>query len=82
MSFIGRLLGKAQRYARQNPDKVRGITDKAARFADKRTHGKYRRQIDQAVRKVDGVTGRGHRGRRPDHRHDPHHNDPRYRDGY
>ena len=35
-----------QGYAGRNPDKVRQITDKAARFADKRTQGKYRKQID------------------------------------
>lgn len=59
MSLFGKLFGKAQRYAQQNPDKVRGITDKAARFADKQTKGKYRSRIDKAVRKVDGMTGEG-----------------------
>ncbi len=60
-----RMLDKAQRYARQNPDKVSRMTDKAARFADERTHGKYRRQIDNAVRKVYGtIGGRGHRDER------------------
>lgn len=63
MSLFDKLLGTAQRYAQQNPDKVRGITDRAARFADKQTKGKYRNQIDTAVRKVDGMTGGG---RRPD----------------
>lgn len=53
----------ARRYAQKNPDKVAGITSKAARIADQRTHGKYRRQIDNAVRTVDGlVGGRGHGG--------------------
>lgn len=60
-----RMMDKAQRYAQQNPDKVRRFTDKAARFADKRTHGKYRQQIDNAVRKVHGtIGGRGHRDER------------------
>ncbi len=57
-----KILDQAQRYAQHNPDKIRGITDKAAQFADKRTKGRYRSQIDNAVRKVDGVTGGGPRG--------------------
>jgi len=57
-----KIMDKAQRYAQQNPDKIRDITDKAARFADKRTKGRYRSQIDNAVRKVDGVTGSQHGG--------------------
>lgn len=65
-----RMLDKAQRYARQNPDKVGRLTDKAARFADERTHGKYRRQIDNAVRKVYGTIGRGH-GRHDERGHGP-----------
>ncbi len=60
-----KIMDKAQRYAQQNPDKIRDITDKAARFADKRTKGKYRSQIDNAVRKVDGVTGGGSHGGPP-----------------
>ena len=80
MSFINKIVSKAQRYAQQNPDKLRGITDKAARFADKQTKGKYRNQIDSAVRKVDGVTGGGHPQGRPDPRRDdiqdPHRDGP------
>ncbi len=56
------LLSKAQRYAQQNPDKVRRYTDKAAGFADKQTKGRYRQQIDKAVRKADDLTGQGPRG--------------------
>ncbi|MGH4014302.1 MAG: antitoxin [Pseudonocardiaceae bacterium] len=56
-----RIVDRARSYTGRNPDKVRQITDKAARFADKRTHGKYHRQIDDAVRKVDGFV---HRDRR------------------
>lgn len=60
-----RMLDKAQHYARQNPDKVSRFTDKAARFADERTHGKYRRQIDTAVHKVHRtIGGHGHRDER------------------
>ena len=74
MSLFGtarKIVDKAQRYAQQNPDKIRGITDKAARFADKRTRGRYRSQIDDAVRKVDGVTGGGPHGG-PPHGGPPH----------
>lgn len=56
------LLSKAQRYAQQNPEKVREYTDKAAGFADKQTKGRYRDQIDKAVRKTDEVTGQRPRG--------------------
>ena len=91
MSLFGtarKIVDKAQRYAQQNPDKIRGITDKAARFADKRTRGKYRSQIDDAVRKVDGVTGGGphggrQQGRSPYGSPDPRRDDIQdpYRDG-
>lgn len=56
------LLSKAQRYAQDNPDKVRRYTDKAAAFADKQTKGRYRQQIDKAVRKTDEFTGQSQRG--------------------
>ncbi|MGH3916189.1 MAG: antitoxin [Pseudonocardiaceae bacterium] len=49
-----RMVDRARGYAGRNPDKIRQITDKAARFADQRTRGRYRRQIDGAVRKVEG----------------------------
>ena len=88
MSMFGKIFSKAQRYAQQNPDKVRGLADKAARFADKQTKGKYRSQIDNAVRKVDGVTGGGrprggpqqpgHPGPHRDGPADPYRDDPRF----
>ena len=55
------LAGIAQvmfRYAKNNPDKVNKVADQAGRFVDERTKGKYHSQIDGAVRKVDGMTGR------------------------
>lgn len=52
-----RIFDQARSYANRNPQKFRATTDKVARFADQRTHGKYRRQIDDAVRKVDGFVG-------------------------
>ncbi|HEU0090174.1 MAG TPA: antitoxin [Pseudonocardiaceae bacterium] len=57
-----RMVDQARSYAGRNPDKIREIADKAARFADQRTRGKYRKQIDDARRKVDGFV---HRDRRP-----------------
>lgn len=51
----------ARRYAKKNPEKVNKMADKAAHFVDTRTGGKYRSQLDGAVRKVRQVT----RGSRP-----------------
>lgn len=67
MSVFSRIADKARSFADRNPGKVRELTDKAARFADKRTHGRYRKQINEAVRKVDGFVrrDRGHGGRPP-----------------
>lgn len=56
-----RIVDQARSYASRNPQKVRETTDKVARFADQRTHGKYRKQIHNAVRKVDGFVGGGRR---------------------
>ncbi|MGH3911298.1 MAG: antitoxin [Pseudonocardiaceae bacterium] len=67
MSLFGnarRMVDQARSYAGRNPDKLRQVTDKAARFADKRTRGKYHKQIDDAARKVDGFV---HRDRRSGH---------------
>lgn len=62
MNLLSKVLSKAQQYAKQNPDKVKKMTDKAARFVDQRTEGKYRDKINGAVRKVDGITGNGRTG--------------------
>jgi hypothetical protein len=42
----------AQRYARQNPEKVNRYADQAAAFVDSRTGGRYRKHIDSAMRQV------------------------------
>lgn len=60
-SSARRMVDQARSYATRNPDKFRQVTGKAARFADRRTHGRYHRQIDDAVRKVDGLVHREHR---------------------
>jgi len=75
MSMFSKIIGQVQGYAKQNPDKVSGVTDKVARFADQRSKGKYRSQIDSARRKVDGVTGGGRRQPRRDNIQDPDRND-------
>lgn len=48
----------ARSYVRKNPDKVNRMAAKAGQFIDKRTKGKYHTQIDNAVRKVNTMTGR------------------------
>jgi hypothetical protein len=48
----------ARRYAKQNPDKVKKMAGDAGRFVDQRTNGKYRSQIQGAVRKVQDVANR------------------------
>lgn len=47
----------ARRYARKNPDKAGKLVDQAAQFVDKQTKGKYRGQINGAVRKAKGAAG-------------------------
>lgn len=42
----------AQRYVRENPEKADQYLGKAAEFADKRTKGKYSRQINGATSKA------------------------------
>lgn len=54
-----RVVGQARSYASRNPHKIHEFTDKAARFVDTRTNGKYRKQINDAVRKVDGFINHG-----------------------
>jgi hypothetical protein len=46
----------ARRYVRENPDKVNRIADRVGRFVDKRTRGKYHRQVDGAVRRIRSST--------------------------
>lgn len=46
----------ARRYVRNNPEKVNAMADKAARFVDTKTKGKYSRQIGTAVQKVRSTT--------------------------
>lgn len=50
----------ARRYARKNPEKVARVADKAGKFVDRQTKGKYHHQIENAVRKVKGHRQGGH----------------------
>ncbi|SDD63529.1 antitoxin [Actinokineospora iranica] len=48
----------ARKYAQKNPEKVNRLATKAGQFVDQRTKGKYHRQIDGAVRKVQSAATR------------------------
>jgi hypothetical protein len=48
LAALGAAAEAARRYARSNPDKARELTEKAARFADHQTKGRYSQQIQQA----------------------------------
>ena len=69
LAALGAAAEAARRYAQNNPEKVRGIADKAARFADARTKGKYTHQINSAKQKFNEAAGAS----------GPAHPDPRYR---
>ncbi len=61
VATLGAAVAAARSYARQNPEKVNRYADQAATFVDQRTHGKYRKQIDSAlrlIRKETSVPGR------------------------
>jgi 23S rRNA maturation mini-RNase III len=65
VATLGAAVAAARSYARQNPDKVNRYADQAAAFVDRKTQGKYRKQIDSAlrqVRKETSVPGRGRSG--------------------
>lgn len=57
IATMGAALAAARRYARQNPAKVNGYADRAATFVDRKTGGRYRRQIDSALRQIHKETG-------------------------
>lgn len=52
VAALGAAVAAARRYARQHPDTVNRYADQAAGFVDRRTGGRYRRQIDAALRQV------------------------------
>ena len=57
LAALGAAAEAARRYAQKNPDKVRELAGKAAKFADEQTKGRYTGQIDAAVRKAAEVAG-------------------------
>jgi hypothetical protein len=62
VAVLGAAVAAARQYARQNPDKVNRYADQTASFIDSRTNGRFRRQLDTAlrqVRKETSVPGRG-----------------------
>jgi hypothetical protein len=52
VAALGAAVAAARQYARQNPEKVNRYADQAAAFIDQRTRGRFRRQIDTALRQV------------------------------
>lgn len=54
----------ARRYVRNNPEKVNRFADRAGQFVNRRTRGKYHRQIDSAVRKIRSSTSTSNHGYR------------------
>ena len=52
IATLGAVVAAARSYARQNPEKVNRYADQAATFVNSRTGGKYRRQVDTALRQV------------------------------
>jgi hypothetical protein len=57
LAVLGAAAEAARRYAQKNPDKAREFTEKAARFADERTKGKYSSHINQAKSTLANVGG-------------------------
>jgi hypothetical protein len=52
VAALAATVAAARQYARQNPEKVNRYADQAAEFVNSRTAGRYRRQIDSALRQV------------------------------
>jgi hypothetical protein len=57
ISLLG-ALGAARRYVRENPHKVNRVAHSVGRFIDKRTKGRYHRQVNRAIRRVRLTTAR------------------------
>jgi hypothetical protein len=56
LTVVAGAAGVAGRYAKNHPDKVNNWAEKAGKFIDKRTKGKYHNKIDGAVKKVHSAT--------------------------
>jgi hypothetical protein len=57
LTVVAGAVEAARRYARNNPEKVNRMADRAGTFIDRRTKGKYHKTIKGAVRKVYQTTG-------------------------
>jgi hypothetical protein len=57
LAALGAAAEAARRYARNNPEKARQYTDRAARFANERTKGRYQGQINAVTRKLAELGG-------------------------
>jgi antitoxin protein of toxin-antitoxin system len=62
LAVLGAAAEAARRFARNNPEKARELTEKAAAFADKQTKGRYKGQIDSVKRSVANAGGFGDPG--------------------
>ncbi|MFL6142927.1 MAG: antitoxin [Labedaea sp.] len=56
LTVVAGAAGAATQYAKKHPDQVNRWAEKTASFVDKRTNGKYRKQIKGAVQKVRSAT--------------------------
>ncbi len=56
LTVVAGAVSAARQYVRKHPDQVNRWAEKAATVLDKRTKGKYRKQIRGAARKVHSVT--------------------------
>jgi MT0933-like antitoxin protein len=65
LAVLGAAAEAARRYARRNPEKARELTDKAARFANEQTKGRYHGRIESVRHKIADVGGFGDQGHRP-----------------
>jgi hypothetical protein len=57
LAVLGAAAEAARRYARSNPEKAREFTEKAAKFADHQTKGRYSAHINQAKSTLANVGG-------------------------
>ena len=65
VAALGAAVAAARRYARQNPEKVNRYADQAAGYVDRRTNGRFSRQLDAALRQVRKETSVPGRAERP-----------------
>ena len=57
VAVLGVAAEAARRFAKQNPDKARELTEKVARFADDQTKGRFSQQIEEAKQALASAGG-------------------------